>query len=117
MSGLSKLRIFGGLLDSSKSYKDYNVVGTDAEGRIHLENVNDATDTDVLTTEEVQQAFDDEVAMDGDSVPVPNNPAWKTLDNLTTVRGNNTYNPFAQKKLENAQREAFRALIEEGKDQ
>lgn len=116
MSKLSGIRVFGGRVNSKQSYVDYNIVGTDEEGQIHLENVNDATDTAIWTNEDVQSAFEDEVAVNGDDIPVPADPGWKTLDDLTDLRSKNTYNAFAQDRLEDAQRDVFLALVEEGKD-
>lgn len=116
MSKLSGIRVFGGIVDSPESYVDYDIVGTDEQGRIHLENVNDAADTRVWDNTQIKEAFEDELAMNGGDIPVPKDELWPNMDTLTKMRVDGAYNNFAASAIEDAQRSLFLAAVEEGKD-
>lgn len=116
MSKLSGIRVFGGLVDSKKSYVDYNIVGTDEEGRIHLQNVNDATDERVWDNEQIQSAFEEDLVVNGSDIPVPNDKLWDMMDTASKRRSDGTYNNFATQKIEESQKALFLAAVEQGKD-
>lgn len=116
MSKLSGIRVFGGLVNSEQTYVDYGIVGTDEEGRIHLENTNDASDERVWTNEDVRSAFEEDLAMNGSDIPVPGDKLWDMMDKIGKRRVDGTYNNFATQEIENSQRALFLAAVEEGKD-
>lgn len=116
MSKLSGIRVFGGVVNSQQSYVDYNIVGTDEEGQIHLENATDATDERVWDNKKIQSVFEDELAVNGGDIPVPGDKVWDDMDTLSKRRSGGTYNNFADEAIENAQESLFLAAVEEGKD-
>lgn len=117
MSKLSGIRVFGGTVNSDESYVDYNIVGTDAEGRIHLENVDDATDEVVWNNKRIQEVFEDDLAMNGGDIPVPKDKLWDMMDTISKRRKDGTYNNFADSEIEDAQKSLFLAAVQQGKDE
>lgn len=113
---LSGIRVFGGVVNSPETYVDYNIVGTDKEGKIYLENVNDPTDEKVWSNTKIQSIFEDELAMNGGDIPVSGDNIWDSMENLTNRRKDGKYNNFAISKIEEAQKALFHAAVEEGKD-
>jgi hypothetical protein len=119
MTKLNTIRVYGGLVNSDESYVDYDVVGVTENGGIHLQNVNDSTDTIIWSDDELSQAFDDDLAVDGDNIPIPSDGSWDALDTLTGLRQFNNgdyYNNFSQNKLGLAQKSLFLAIVEQSKD-
>lgn len=110
----SGFRVFGGALDRGESYVDLTVDGVDGDGTIYL--IASDGETWEFDAERLGSLYDDLLLVGQSDIPLPKHQIWKDLDTLTKTRADTNINNFVDDRLERAQKNLFRAILEAGRD-